>query len=297
MSIVTDARAYADLALEQGKSALSQAGAVVNNANKRLTADAPKPVLAALGAADMVAETLTKRAETVGKRVESLPSDAVDNVAKAQETGKALLSRTQDDALARITDMRERLDAGLGSVRALPALSAVAVTGANAYLDNAKQAFGMLTARGEAKLADLRKDPRVTKLRDELDGASSAIQSRLAPALGSVRSEVVPYLDSAFDAIKDADLGEPATTPRAGRKPAARRGAANGRSAASASSPARKSTAAKRSAAGKAPASKATAGKAPASKATAGKTSASKATAGKTSASKATAGKAPAKKA
>lgn len=294
MSIATDVRAYADLALEQGKSALSQAGAVVNNANKRLAADAPKPVLAALGAADMVAETLSKRAETVGKRVEALPADAVDNVAKAQETGKALLSRTQDDALARITDMRELVDAGLGSVRALPALSAVAVTGANAYLDNAKQAFGMLTARGEAKLADLRKDPRVTKVRSELDGASSAIQARLAPALGSVRSEVVPYLDSAFDAIKDADLGEPAATPRAGRKTSARRGA-NGRSATAATAPARKSTAAKRSAAGSR--AKSTTSSVDKAAGTAGRAPAKKATTGKAPAKKATAGKAPAKKA
>jgi hypothetical protein len=277
MSIATDVRAYADLALEQGKSALSQAGAVVTNVNKRLAADAPKPVLAALGAADMVAQTLGKRVETVGKRVESLPTlpaAAAGNVAKAQESGMALLSRTQDDALSRITELRGRLDAGLESVKSLPALPVAAAQSTSGYLDNAKQAYGMLTARGEARLADLRKDPRVTRLLGDLDEASSTIQARLAPVLGSVRSEVMPHLDSAFDAIEDADLGEPAPRTRTSRR------ATGSRRVTAAATPARKST---RSTAGTRP-------KSADSTATAGKTAAKKA-------STATARKAPAKKA
>src|SRR5919107_3954816 len=66
MSIATDVRAYADLALEQGKNVLSQAGAAVSTANKRLAADAPKPVLAALGVADLVATTVAKQADLLG---------------------------------------------------------------------------------------------------------------------------------------------------------------------------------------------------------------------------------------
>jgi hypothetical protein len=333
MSIATDVRAYADLALEQGKSALSQAGTVVNNANKRLATDAPKPVLAALGVADVVAETLSKRAEdlskraeTVGKRVEALPAEAAGNVAKAQETGKALLSRTQDDALTRITELRDLLDTGVGSVKALPTLSVVAASTTTVYLSNAKHAFDKLTARGEARLAELRNDLRVTRLLGDLDDASSAVQARVAPVLGSARREVVPYLDSAFDAIKDADLGESAATPAASRKPGTRRSATS-----RATSAPRTSTAAKRSTTGsrakastadkadaasarKAPASKAAsarkapASKAPASKAAstsarkapaskAGATNARKAPASKAPASKASARKAPAKKA
>lgn len=184
MSIATDVRAYADLALEQGKTVLGQASAVINTANKRLAAEAPKPVFAALGVADLVAEAVTKRAETVGKRVEALPADAAGNVAKAQGTGKALLSKTQDDARARIAELR-------GS-------------------------FDKLAVRGEAKFADLRKDPRVSKLLGELDDASTAVGARL----DSVRSEVRPYLSSAFDAVEDV-LGEPGKTPT--RKTTARR--------------------------------------------------------------------------
>jgi hypothetical protein len=268
MSIATDVRGYADLALEQGKNALSHAGAAVNNANKRLAAEAPKPVLAALGAADMVAETLSKRAEAVGKRVETLPAEAAGSVVKAQETGKALISRAQDDALAGISGLRGRLDTGVEVAKALPTLSVTAASVTTVYLSNAKQALRTLTARGETRLAELRQDPRVTRVLGDLDGAASAVQSRIAPVLGSVRSEVVPYLDSAFDAIKDADLGEPAAAAQATRKPSTRR--ATSRAATPA---ARKSTAGERSTAGRraasttASADKPRARKAPASKA------------------------------
>jgi hypothetical protein len=213
MSIATDVRAYADLALEQGKNVLSQAGAAVSTANQRLAADAPKTVFAALGVADLVAAAVTKQAELLGKRVETLPADAAENVTRMQGTGRSLISKTQDDALARITELRDRLDTGVDTVKALPMLSVTAASTTTVYLSNAKQAFGKLAARGEARLTELRNDPRVTRVLGDLDEASSTIHARLAPVLGSVRSEVVPYLDSAFDTIKEADLGEPAAQP------------------------------------------------------------------------------------
>ena len=295
MSIATDVRAYADLALGQGKNVLSQAGAAVSTANERLAADAPKTVFAALGVADLVAETLTKQAELLGKRVETLPAGTAQNVARAQETGKSLISKTQDDALARITELRDRLDTGVDAVRALPALSVTAASVTTVYLSNARQVFGQLAARGEARLAELRNDPRVTRVLGDLDEASSALQARLAPVLGSVRSEVVPYLDSAVDAIKDADLGEPAA--QSGRTAgAARRRATGTRAASGAKSAASRGSAAKRTAStGRAAKSaagspaKASARKASAAKAT---TSARKAPAAKTGAGR----KAPASK-
>ncbi|HEV2887488.1 MAG TPA: hypothetical protein VGX49_11290 [Jatrophihabitans sp.] len=283
MSIATDVRAYAELALQEGRRQLSQAGTAVANANKRLATDGPKPVLAALGVADMVAESLGKQAEVfgkrveaLGKRVEALPADAVENAAKAQETGKALLNRTQDDALSRITELRERLDVGVDSVRALPMLSVTAASTTTVYLSNARHVFDKLAARGEVRLAELRNDPRVTRVLGDLDEASTALQARLAPVLGSVRSEVVPYLDSAVDAIKDADLGEPAEAPRARRTSGTRqstsasRRSTTGTTSASAGRTAR-STAAKRAGAAKSgadTATKAAARKAPASKST-----------------------------
>jgi activator of HSP90 ATPase len=176
-------------------------------------------------------------------------------------------------------------------------MSVTAASTTTVYLSNAKQAFGKLTARGEARLAELRNDPRVTRVLGDLEEASSALQARLAPVLGSVRSEVVPYLDSAVDAIKEADLGEPARQPV--RKPSTGRRRTTGtRPASGTTSAASSGTATKRgtstgrgskstadtpakAAARKAPAAKTTtrARKAPAAKTTtsAGKASANKA--------------------
>jgi heparin binding hemagglutinin HbhA len=64
MPIATEVRAYADAALKQGKTALSQATAAVNTATGRaleLVEDTPKPVFAVLGAADLAVETVAKR--------------------------------------------------------------------------------------------------------------------------------------------------------------------------------------------------------------------------------------------
>ena len=69
MSIVTDVRSYADAALEQGKTAFTQASTAVSGAIDDLPALRPatasEPVLAALGAADLVASSVTKRVETL----------------------------------------------------------------------------------------------------------------------------------------------------------------------------------------------------------------------------------------
>ncbi len=230
MSITTDIRAYADLALEQGRAALSQAGSAAGSANKRLTADAGKQLKAALGAADLVAETVGKQVETLGKqagrRMDSLPelpAVAADNLVKAQESGKALLDRAQDDALVRLGELRVRLDAGLEAVRSLPSLPVIAAGTTSGYLDSARQAYDRLAVRGEARLADLRKDPRVGKLLGELDSASATVTARIAPVLGAVRSEVVSDLDSAAETIKNIDLGADAGTTTRTRKPATTR--------------------------------------------------------------------------
>ncbi|HST48580.1 hypothetical protein [Jatrophihabitans sp.] len=243
MSIATDIRAYADLALEQGRAALNQAGTAAGTANKRLAADAGKQVRVVLGAADLLAETvgkqveaLGKQAEHLGRRMESLPelsAAAAGNLAKAQESGKALLDRAQDDALARLGELRERLDAGLETVRSLPSLPVIAAGTTSGYLDTARQAYGRLTARGGARLADLRNDPRVGKLLGELDAASAALATRIAPVLGAVRSEVVSDLDSAAEKIENIDLGENAAAP------ATRKAAETKASPAKASTPAK----------------------------------------------------------
>ncbi|HJQ01686.1 MAG TPA: hypothetical protein VJ851_08805 [Jatrophihabitans sp.] len=89
MSIATDVRSYADTALAQGKAALSNAGTAAVLVNKRLITDAPKPALAVLGAADLVASLVTRR-------VEALPAEAADGVSKVQNRAGAYLSTAKD---------------------------------------------------------------------------------------------------------------------------------------------------------------------------------------------------------
>lgn len=233
MSIATEVRSYADTALSQGKAALNNAGNAAVLVNKRLVADAPKPAYAALGAADLVATAVTRR-------VESLPTDAASNVGRVQQTGRELVARTQNDALARLTELRGRLDAGLESIGALPA---VARTTTEAYLSTAKDVYGKLTARGEAKAAELRKDPRVSRL---LGQASDVVES-VQDVAGSVQSTVSPVVKSAFDAVE----------PTPARRTTARKAPAK-------ASTAKASTA--KPGAAKAPARKTAARKAPASK-------------------------------
>ena len=224
MSIATDVRTYADTALAQGKAALSNAGTAAVLINKRLIADAPKPALAALGAADLVASAVTRR-------VEALPAEAADGVNKVQQGGRTLLNRTQDQAVSRLSELRGRLNAGRDAASTLPV---VARNATEAYLSTAKELYGKLTVRGEAKAAELRNGRLFGQLAD------------------SVESTVPPVLKSAFDNVQSVS---PVETKPAGKPAAAqstRKAAAAGstqRKAAAAKSTATKSTATKSTAA------------------------------------------------
>jgi len=226
MSIATDVRAYADAALEQGKTALTQATATVTTVNKRLVEDAPKPAFAALGAADLVAETVTKR-------VEALPAEAVANVSKVQESSKAAIAKAQADAIAKVAELRGKFDARVEAAKGLRSVDvqAKAKDAAEGYVAIAKNLYASLTERGEAKAAELRKDPRLVKFLGEFSDAADTVTGKVESVVETVKSA--------------SPVGKPAA-----RKPAARK------------APAAKATAAK------APASKPAARKAPAKKAT-----------------------------
>jgi hypothetical protein len=242
MSIATDVRSYADTALAQGKAALSNAGNAAVLVNKRLVADAPKPAYAALGAADLVASA-------VSRRVEALPAEA---------------ARTQNDAIARLSELRDRLDTSLGSVSGLPVFARNAT---EAYLSTAKELYGKLTARGEAKAAELRNDPRVGRL-----------FGQVGEVAGSVQSTVSPVVKSAFDAVESMS---PVQAKSAAR-PAARKAASAAGSATRNTSTrvAHTSTTAKSTTA-RSTTAKSTTAKSPATKSAAAKGSATKSTAAK----------------
>ena len=229
-----DARSYADSAVAQGKSALAHAGTALGQAgialgvvNRRLLAEAPKPVYAALGAADLVASSVTKRAE-------ELPTDAVHGVSKAQHTGQALISRAQSEASVRLGELRERIAAGRQTVNTLPGTArvagenylTVAKSAGENYLQAAKGLYANLTDRGETRAAELRQNPRLAKL-----------LGQVGETAGEVRDTVAPLAKSAFDAVAEpadteptvAELPAKSTTRKpTTRKPTTRKTAAGG---------------------------------------------------------------------
>jgi len=190
MSIANDVRAYADLAVEQSKIALHQAKATAGTVNKRLAEDATKPALAAIGAADLAAESLRKR-------LENAPS-LVSNVGKAPESGRAALSKAvakaQSDALAMVVDVRKKLDNGLDADQAKEL--------ADEYLNLAKNVFQSLVGRGEAKVTELRKDPRLAKFLGELADFGDSIDDGIGDVIEQA-SKAGKKVVSGFDAVAD----------------------------------------------------------------------------------------------
>jgi hypothetical protein len=64
------------------------------------------------------------------------------------------------------------------------------------HLSKAKDVYGTLTARGEAKIAALRNDPRLAKLRGDVSGAAETLQAKIAPVAHSVQDKVGPVAHS-----------------------------------------------------------------------------------------------------
>jgi hypothetical protein len=219
MSIATDVRAYADAALEQGKTALTQATATVSTVNKRLVEDAPKPAFAALGAADLVAETVTKR-------VEALPAEAVANVSKVQESSKAAIAKAQADAIAKVAELRGKFDARVEAAKGLRSVDvqAKAKDAAEGYVAIAKSLYASLTERGEAKVAELRKDPRLVKLLGEFSDAAETVTDKVESVVETVKS-ASPVGKSAASkpTARKAPAAKATATKAPAPKPAARK--------------------------------------------------------------------------
>lgn len=312
MSYNNDVRDYADAALNQGKAAIGQgrvaveqaaaaagvaveqastvAASVVENATKRFNStlklrptNVTEPAYAAVGAADLVAETLTKR-------LESLPADVLTNLTKLSESGRARLNKAQVEAVKRVVELRARFDAGLASAKDLRSadLSAKAKGVSDGYLALAKSVFDTLASRGETRVDELRHEPRVTRLIDDVNGATDSIEARvrpvvesvearvrpvadtvearLAPVLEQVVETVTPVVEQVIGTVRSASPIHPSTKAPAKKSTVKK-------------APAKASTAttAKTAPAKKAPAAKSTAKSAPATKATAAKSTAKKA--------------------
>lgn len=261
MSIVTDARSYADAAIEQGKTAFVQASTVVSGVIDELPALRPASVTesayAALGAADLLASSFSKR-------VEAWPAETVATATKVQETGKARLSSAQEEAVAKVAELRGKFDARVASLKTVrPAdLQGKARSVTGAYVSTAKGVYDTLAARGETRLAELRTDPRFTKVVGEVTPVVDQVLARVRPVVDQVEATVSPVVDQVLDTVKAA----------AGIAPIAKSGISS--TVDTATKPAAK-RAARKAPAKKAPAKKASAAKVPAKKAAAKKASGS----------------------
>jgi hypothetical protein len=71
----------------------------------------------------------------------------------------------------------------------------------DAYRSTAKDVYGTLTARGEAKIAALRTDPRLAKLVGDVSGAAETLQAKIAPVAHSVQDRVAPIAHSVQDKV------------------------------------------------------------------------------------------------
>jgi hypothetical protein len=185
MSKITDARGFADLALSQGKSAMNQgktalsqgraaATGAVSAANRRIASaiesinvgDLAAPAYVWIGAADLVTQA-------VADHVETLPVDAADAASKLRAVGRARASKAQADALTSVIELREKFEASVENARALGTARrqaqarAAAKQAAADYIAAARELFGTLSARGEARVAevlDLTADSRLVRL-------------------------------------------------------------------------------------------------------------------------------------
>jgi hypothetical protein len=274
MSRTKDARSYAGAALAQGKSALAQSRSALTQgksaldqgrssatgamlaANRRIedviesihVSELAAPAYVWIGAADLVAQAISGR-------VDSLPAEASVTAGKLRHAGRSRMSKAQADALSAVIELRERFEASVENARGLRTsqrqsqAAAAARQAALAYIAAARELYGTLSARGEARVAEvleLAKDPRLVKLVSDV-ASVSPLNGSTAPA-----------------AAKKAPAKKaPAKKAPAKKAPAAEAGGAK---APAKRAPAKKAAAAKAGAV-KAPAKKAPAKKAPAKKA------------------------------
>jgi hypothetical protein len=69
------------------------------------------------------------------------------------------------------------------------------------YLSTARDVYSTLTARGEAKIAALRNDPRLAKLLGDVNGAAETLQAKVAPVAHTVQDRVAPLAHSVQDRV------------------------------------------------------------------------------------------------
>jgi len=69
------------------------------------------------------------------------------------------------------------------------------------HRSTAKDVYGTLTARGEAKIAALRNDPHLAKLRGDVSDAAETLQDKIAPVAHGVQDKITPVAHGVQDKI------------------------------------------------------------------------------------------------
>jgi hypothetical protein len=88
------------------------------------------------------------------------------------------------------------------------------------YLSTARDVYSTLTARGEAKIAALRNDPRLAKLLGDVSGAAETLQAKIAPVAHTVQDKVAPVAHTVQDKV--GPVIETVKSANPVRKPASR---------------------------------------------------------------------------
>jgi hypothetical protein len=186
MSIVSDARTYADTALEQGKSTFTFAQgrllSLTSDARERATSIAGdtrglalgavglarRQAYAAIGATDALFASITKRAE-------DFPGGTKRNATKLVDTTKARINLAGE-----IAESARKIDLG--------ATTATAKDEVDSRVEQVKTTFGKLADRGEKVAAELRQEPIVVRVLTDAETVVERAANEVTAVAQKVRS-------------------------------------------------------------------------------------------------------------
>jgi len=200
MSIVADARTYADSALEQGKSTLTFASgrlvSLTSDVRVRATTViidtkelalgafslALRQAYATIGASDAIFATITKRTTELPAEAKRTATKLVDttkgSVTKAGDLAESvttksqeLTAKAQEKVVAVAGDLKERGEEALEAARKLDlsATTTVAKEEVEGRVGQVKTVFSKLADRGEQVAAELRQEPLVQRVIGDAD--------------------------------------------------------------------------------------------------------------------------------
>ncbi len=262
MSLATDVRTYAEIALEQGKHFVDQAQGRLTNVRgeardyasaaaedaKHFAGSfaelARKQAFAVIGASDAAVAAVTKR-------VEELPNEARANTEKVVGTANRSIAKAGNS----VGSVQERAQAFAANAKGLDPADGVKVakTTVEGVLFQAKATFDALAQRGERLTAQLSRDPRVGRVVKLVDRTEDEV---LAAAAKPARKRSAQKAQATKATARRSAAAKAAAKKPATKRTPAKASARTARSTSARTGAARKSTAAKTSAR-KAPAKRA----------------------------------------